>query len=496
MRSIFEDESLLHADPARALATFQRLGVDTVRVYIAWDDIAPDPDSPTVPAFDAVDPAAYPAAAWTLYDTIVRDAAARGIGIDLTVGSPPPLWAADRASMPPTRNCPCHQWMPSARDFGAFMRAVGIRYSGHYVPPGASRPLPRVHFWSIWNEPNYGPYLAPQAVEHSTVEVAPRLYRNLLDAAWAALGATGHGPSTDTVLIGETAPRGIVGERFPGNFSGMVPLRFIRALYCVGEDMKPLRGSAAAARGCPATASGSAGFTAAHPALFQATGFADHPYPDSLPPTVRTAGQPDYADFAALGNLERTLDAAAAAYGSHAHLPIYSTEFGYRTNPPFPGGLAPPLAAAYMNRAEYLSWRDGRIRSYDQYLLQDPPGSQTGFPTGLVYSSGVPKPSLAAYRMPLWLPVTRASHGTALQVWGGVRPAGFVARRTGRAQQVEIEFAATGSQTFRPVKSVTLTDPHGYFDVAVTFPGSGRVRLAWAGSGPHLHSRAQTITLT
>ena len=70
----------------------------------------------------------------------------------------------------------------------------------------------------------------------------------LVAAAWSALAATGHTTATDTILIGETAPRGINTGNHPGNFSGMLPLRFIRAMYCVDSDLKPLRGTAATLR--------------------------------------------------------------------------------------------------------------------------------------------------------------------------------------------------------------------------------------------------------
>ena len=46
----------------------------------------------------------------------------------------------------------------------------------------------------------------------------------------------------------------------------MVPLRFIRALYCVGPSLKPLQGQAAAERGCPTDAAGTQQFRSAHPA--------------------------------------------------------------------------------------------------------------------------------------------------------------------------------------------------------------------------------------
>ena len=142
--------------------------------------------------------------------------------------------------------------------------------------PGDAGDLPRVSFWSIWNEPDYGPSLAPQGVPGDlTVENSPRMYRRLLDAAWAALQASGHTPATDTILFGELAPRGA--KRW-GVFSGMKPLVFLRALYCVDSRYRPLRGTAARVRGCPTTAAGSRRFPAQHPALFAATGFSDHPY--------------------------------------------------------------------------------------------------------------------------------------------------------------------------------------------------------------------------
>ncbi len=491
--SILQDDSLLQSDPAATLATVRALGVEVVRTNVFWSQIAPDTNSATRPAFDAADPAAYPAGGWAIYDEIVRDAAADGVQIYFTVMGRPPLWAAGPGASR-RQNCSagCSQWEPSAAEFGEFVHALGVRYSGHYVPAGASGPLPRVDFWSIWNEPNYGPNLAPQVTDGTSVEVSPRLYRNLLDAAWSALVATGHGPSTDTILVGETAPRGVI------SFGGMVPLRFIRALYCVNQSYEPLRGTAATLRGCPANAAASATFASQKPAQFEASGFADHPYPQSEAPNVPTPGEPDYADFASLPNLERTLDRAAAAYGANVHLPIYSTEYGYKTDPPYAGGDPMATAAAYLNETEYLSWLDPRIRSYDQYLLDDPAASRgSDFDTGLQVADGIPKPTLAAYRMPLWLPTTAESPGKSLEVWGCARPAPDVQRQTGRPQHVLIQFASAAGAAFRTLRTVTLTAAEGcYFDVDVSFPASGVVQLAWDGSGVLRHSRVQAITLS
>jgi hypothetical protein len=494
LQSIFQEDPLLDADPGGTLDLLRHLGVDRVRVSVLWARLVPDATSRTPPAnFDPSDPAAYPAASMTVYDTIVREAASRGIGLYFTLTGPAPLWAAGGGA-PAKAPYSGGSWKPSARAFAAFVHAIGTRYSGHFTPQGATKPLPAVRFWSIWNEPNYGWDLAPQAIDHSTVEVSPRLYRGLLDSAWGALHATGHG--ADTILIGETAPRGVTTGDNPGNFSGMVPLRFVRALYCVDGSYQPLRGRAATLRGCPQDATDSQQFATAHPALFHASGFADHPYPQgALPPNQRIAGFPDYADLAALPNLESTLDRSQAAYGSHAQMPIYSTEFGYQTKPPGNSGqVDPATAATYLNWSEYLSWLNPRLVSYDQYLLVDPP--QGNFPTGLEFSNRTPKPAYAAFRMPLWLPRSSAAKGQPLEVWGCVRPAPFAATASGATQQAEIQLRASGQGAFRTIRTVPITDPHGYFDVAVKFDHSGEVRLAWTDPhGTTFHSRIASVAI-
>jgi hypothetical protein len=490
--SIFTPGPPLKSDPAETVAQLQALGVDRVRVFVGWNSLAPDPTSRVRPAgFNAADPAAYPASSWAIYDTIVRDTLARGMGVDFTIGPPPPLWASGKGAPDPSTQT---EWRPSAKEFKLFVEALGTRYSGRYVPPGASAPLPRVGFWSIWNEPNLGVELAPQAIHHSTVEVSGALYRNLLDAAWSALQATGHGH--DTILIGEIAPAGATVGDVPGNFAAMAPLRFLRALYCVDSSYVPLQGAAARARQCPSTAAGSAQFAAAHPALFHASAFADHPYPQGLPPDEPTPDEPDFAELAEVPRLEQVLDRLQRVYGSDTRFPIYSTEFGYQTTPPDEeaGTVSPALAATYLNWSEYLTWRDPRIRSYDQYLLVDPP--RGNFASALEFSNGVPKPGFYAYRLPIYLPVTSTAHSHPLEVWGCVRPARYVRIDTHAVQRVQIQFRSASGGSFRTVRIVPLTDRYGYFDVLQVFPASGFVRLTWSyPHGPATFSRTVEITL-
>ena len=494
--SIFEPKGPLFADPAGTLELMRRLGVDRVKVFIPWNTLAPGASSRIRPRFNATDPAAYPASVWAPYDAIARDAVARRIALYVAVGGLAPLWAAGPHPAPggPYGGA---QWEPSAADFGQFVHAVGTRYSGHYKPPGGTSPLPRINFWSIWNEPNLGSAdLAPQAIDHSTVETSPTMYRGLVDAAWSALRATGHGG--DTILIGELAPYGQTGDDSPGNYGEMVPLRFARTLYCVDQNDRPLQGAAAAARGCPTTAGASKAFASDHPGLFDASGFAVHPYPSgAVPPNVVLPDGPDFVNLASLFRLENLLDTVTSLYGSNKRFAFYITEYGYFTDPPYQLGASLNAAAADVNQAEYLSWLNPRIRSFDQYLLTDPPaGSGSHFDTGLEFANGMPKPTYAAYRMPIFLPVTSAQRGQSLEVWGCVRPAHYAQSDTGRPQRVLIQQQSATGGPFRTVGAVTITNVHGYFDVHVRFPSSGSVRLSWSyPHGPTIYSRLVQVSL-
>jgi hypothetical protein len=497
---IIQDDAQLQANPVGTLSTFRQLGVDLVRVSVNWRDIAPSPRSATMPArFHAADPAAYPAANWAPYDTIVRYAAADQIGVYFVLTGPAPQWA--ESSGEPAGGL-FGVWSPSPAAFGAFAHAVGERYDGSYRPSRGGAPLPRVTVWSVWNEANYGYDLAPQANGAGTVSLAAANYRGLLAAAWNGLGAAGHTTRRDTILIGETAPRGSVGA--PGNFGGTKPLIFLRALYCVDSGYRPLRGSAASAVGCPATAAGSGRFRVRNPALFQASGFADHPYtfqghPVAPNVTTNSSGpgpsDPNYADLPVVPRLERVLDRLNAVYGSRTHYAIWNTEYGYRTRPPDPhAGVSQATAAYWLNWAEYLSWRQRRLGSYMQYLLVDPPSRV--FASGLELFGGAHKASFAAFRMPLYLPLTATRRGARLEVWGGVRPSHFAFLDTGVKQRVAIQFRRGSRGAFRTLERVPIANPRGYFDVGVAFPSSGAVRLAWAyPDGQTILSRSVSITV-
>ena len=119
-----------------------------------------------------------------------------------------------------------------------------------------------------------------------------------------------------------------------------------------------------------------------------------------------------------------------------------------------------------------------------QYLLYDPNPLRApefgGFASGLILYSGVPKPGYDAYRLPLFLPVTTArSPRQGLEVWGCLRPAHYARLGTSLAQRVQIQFQRGSRGAFTTLRTVTVTSTRGYFDLHMSFPASGSVRLAW-----------------
>jgi hypothetical protein len=487
-----DDEHLLNAPGATVAATLDRLkalGIDVVRVTVQWRLLAPAPDRSAPPAgFDPASPADYRSAAWARYDRVVELARARDMAVDLDLTGPGPLWAMARGAPNPSL---ADRWYPGAVAFGEFVTAVGRRYSGRFVPTGGSRPLPRVDFWSIWDEPNQPEQLAPQwrPVGAGQAMESPELYRAYVGAAFGALAASGHGPSTDTILVGELAGEGCEqasGCPYERYDSAIAPIPFVRALYCVNAHDQPLTGATASALGCTITGSREE-FVLANPGLFGETGFAVHPYASTQPPSAIERDR-SFVALSELSRLERELDSIFRSYGVARRLPLYVTQYGYETNPPDPfDGVSPQLQAGYLDEAAYIAWRDPRVRAMSQFLLYDSspdgryragtPGYWSTSQTGLLFADGAAKLSLAAYRLPVFIPVPELGpHGT-VRVWAMLRPA----PRRG-LQRAQIQWAAAGG-SFRTVTDVRSRGPNHVVLDAVRVPGPGRIRVAWRPPG-------------
>lgn len=505
--SMFQDDQhLIYSSTAvvsRTLNILKGLGVNQIRATVVWKALAPDAGSPTAPRnFAATRPSAYPAGLWLPYDRLDKLARSRGMTVNFNVTDPGPLWAMGRASSAHYAD----HWMPSSAAFGAFVQALGTRYSGRYAPPGGHTALPRVSFWSIWNEPNQPGWLAPQwrASAGGPGMVAPVVYRSMVDAAFSALARTGHRPASDTILVGDLAPEGCVagqvcqGGVYPRPEWPIPPLPFVRALYCVGPGYQPLSGPAATTLGCPRSPDPRA-FASSHPGLFQASGFAHHPYSFFVAPNAPLSN-PAFVPLANLGRLEHALDAVFQAYGVSRRLPIYLTEYGYETNPPNPyRGVSPQLQALFLDEAEYLAWQDARVVTLNQFLLYDSlpnrafpkgsPGYWSTFQTGLLYADGKPKPSLMAYRLPIYLPHPVVGAGHTVLVWAMLRDA-----PRGSRQTAQIEWRRSSRSPYRTLQRVTVTARSEVLTDTVRVPGAGELRVQWRSPGGQLQvSRAATV---
>jgi len=457
---IQDDKHLVYDSPTQATRTMQTLaslGVDWVKVQMIWGLVAPDPHAKRHPSFDASDPSSYPPGAWARYDLLAQLAHSFGLKLYLQFAPPVPRWAFDRRF--PARLGRRLGHAPDPADLEQFVEAVGRRYSG------------LVDVWGIWNEPNYPAWLQPMqrrlasGIEEHT---QPPIYRALLDAAWRGLEVTAH--AGDTILIGETAN--------PGDES---PITFVRDLYCVGAGYRQLVGRTAAAVGCP-TSPNRARFVAQNPGLFDASGWAHHPYGFDIAPN-RPYPTRQWITLYNIGTLERVLNRTLSSFGRRpaGGMPVYVSEWGYRTNPPNPY-VKTSLGEQQMwlDEGDYMLWRDPFVRSIANFLLFDgPPLTQYprssrkyffNFQSGLKYTNGRSKPSFVSYRVPIWLPDPR--HGARVTVWSQLRAANHTA-----VASAFVEFRSSRQAPWMTIGSVTTSSPEGFLITRVRIPATGWVRV-------------------
>ena len=420
--------------------------------------------------FEPADPAEYAPERWDALDDLVRGARARGLSLLLSPSTPMPAWASRCAGSTALR------WLcaPDARQYGAFLRALGRRYSGTYPDENqGGGVLPRVIRWSFGNEPNQATWLLPQRSLRSgrVYPAAAVAYRAMVRAGIAALRATGH--RADQMLLGETSPIG----RTTGKLlrRSTPPAQFIRTLLCLDARGRALRGTAAAIRACR-------GFK-----RLAVTGFAHHPYAQggSRAPTFR--GNPaTEITLASSRRLERLLDAASARGRIPHALPIHYTEHGFQSSPPDATfGVSLARQAAYVNQSDWIAYRDPRVQTVAQYKLVDDP-LVSGFQSGLRFADGRPKPAYDAYRLPLWITPRGVSR---LRVYGQVRPLA-----PGAIARVELQNAPLAGGGFQTVAQLTARSANNAF--LRTVPRfEGRFRLRWAppGGGTPLVSREARI---
>jgi hypothetical protein len=169
----------------KAFARAQELGVTRLRVNFIWAHEvsgARRRHAPSNPGYN-----------WWHFDSLIDEAAAHGIRVEMTLTGPAPAWA--------TGNHRVGVYKPNSRAYGRFVHDVAEHFKG------------RVDRYSIWNEPNWKSWLAP----HFS---APHIYKTLYLAGYRAIKSA---DPAAKVLIGETSPQA-------RGSAGMAPLTFLRKM--------------------------------------------------------------------------------------------------------------------------------------------------------------------------------------------------------------------------------------------------------------------------
>lgn len=431
-------ELLFSGSPDAALDQIEDLGATAVRIQLAWNLVAPDPDARRAPSFNQTDPAAYPAAGWARYDAAIDGARARGLKVLLTITGGAPRWATASKRDALTR--------PNATAFGKFATAVGRRYGS------------RVAWWSVWNEPNLGKLLKPLYEGRSgRTPASPAIYRQLYLKAYGGLRAA---RVTAPILIGELAPRG---NSLRDNGT-IAPLAFLRGVLC-------LDGRYRKSRSC---------------GKLPTQGFAMHPYTTATGPLF-VPPNPDDVTIGVLPRLVQALDRAARAGALPARLPVYVSEFGVQSYPDRLSGVPLPTQSDYRSIAERIAYKSSRVVSFSQYLLRDDAtiaGGYGAFESGLfLYKTGQAKPAYFGFRLPL---VVAKGRGARVSLWGLVRPA------HGRAGSLTIQ-TKDGRGDWRALATQRYGSS-GYWSRSATTRSGRQWRVVWTDPDTGIeHAGSATI---
>lgn len=426
----FAEPRFNSSDPAVRSEWMNRavdVGSQWARVGIGWAGIAPSP--PVVPT----DPGSLEYR-WAGADAAVRDAAARGQQILITVSSAPG-WAEgpgrDPAAEPGT-------WRPEPDAVRAFATALAVRYSGEFPDPlNAGATLPRVTAMEAWNEPNLSSFYAPQLAGGKPV--SPDSYRQMLNAFYEGVHSVS--PSAQ-VVGGALAPIGSDGGRKGKPRVG--PLEFLRELLCLKEKgLKPVV--------CPVKAK------------FDV--LSHHPINANRPPRAKAGA--DDAGIAEMGTIVKMLRKAESAGNVQpgGRRPVWNTEFWWHSNPPKTGRQIPSLKeqAAYISEALYLNWKD-KVELAMLYQVGD--DSSRPFQSGVFFEDGSAKQSRTAFQFPL---VGDRKSRKKVLIWGRAPVAGTVA--------IQVK---AGKRRFKTVSRRQVAAAE-VFKTTTRLKGKGKLRAKLAG---------------
>jgi hypothetical protein len=432
-----------------ALRRIRATGASVARIPVEWRYIV-SPDPPA--GFDASDPA-NPAYDFAAVDAAVRETAAAGL-TPLLVVTRAPAFAEAPHRWPYAYP---GSWAPDPVAFGEFATAVARRYDGSFPDPLApGRALPRVRLYEAWNEPNLARYLGPQwVVEGGRWRAfSPLLYRQLLNAFYAAVKAVAPG---DVVLTAGVAPNGE-----PAGVGRMTPMSFLRGFLC-------LEGGGGTRTGC------------ADPPRFDVLAF--HPLSFAGPDRAAHSSQD-----VAIADIAKVTALLARAERLRTVLPrglkpVWVTELNWESAPQSAHGVPGPLQALWISRALHRLWVAGvgfadwqfLVDPYPDLTLATPTGGtiEVSRPAGL-YSAAPggnpadagPKPFLQGFTFPFDpLRVDREQ----VRVWALLRRPG---------QRVLLQrLTRGGARTVARLRA----DAYGVLNSLVTLRGAAALRLVSGG---------------
>jgi hypothetical protein len=420
-------ELLDYAQVETVLDEIEAFGVHRVRQPVYWQDYAPGPDRKTRPTFDAADPEAYPRGAWDRLDTLIGSAQERDIDVTLTPTGPVPRWA--------TASKRGHLNRPGPRQFGRFVTALARRYGED------------VDMWSVWNEPNQPQFLRPQYRDGRPY--SPRLYRALYRNAYRAIRSV-RANRDDTILLGETAPR--------GSADIVHPLEFLRGVACLDDDYDRVGDCIP----------------------LKADGYAHHAYTTRLGPRYEPPDEDDVT-IGVLSRLITALNRAGRTGALPARLKVYLTEFGIQSHPDRRSGVPLARQPADYAIAEHIAYVNRRVALFSQYLMRDDAPRETGyrfrgFESGLRRYSGVRKPAYAAFANPLAV----ERYGSTDVLWGRIRP-------QPRETRVRIERRRPGKGGWKLLRTLT-TSSRGVYGLRAKHRKDQQYRVRWRARSGRRHT--------
>jgi hypothetical protein len=332
--AISDEDAMVNGSAGNALQAYQTaqsLNATRMRILVQWSRVS-----------DALQssPSASPDYNWGPIDNAVDAAAVYGMRTQLDLTGPAPNYGAGVYKG-------LRILKPSPSLYADFVKAAAEHFKG------------RVDRYSIWNEPNYPAWIAPQSQ-------SPKIYRALYTAGYAAVKSV---DPRAQVLIGETVP---YGGRQKGKTLGLAtpPLAWLRGVACVNARYHRIGGCTP----------------------LKADGYAHHPYEFTTAPTTRSFPGADNAPIQTLGRLRTALKKLARAHAlstsSGRPLDIYLTESGY-----FVTGrrrIAAPKRARWLPEQFQVAARQPGVREMLQYNVFVP--TTTTFTTGLFTLAGAPLP--------------------------------------------------------------------------------------------------------